>query len=49
MNREFRLLNMTIAERVVQTMKTATITAEGVDFEKRPQGSVVDLDLHDHR
>ncbi len=34
MNREFRLLNKTIAERIVQTMKTATITADGIDLEK---------------
>ncbi len=34
MNREFRLLNKTIDERVVQTMKTATITDDGIDLEK---------------
>ena len=33
MNREFRTLHETIADRVVRTMKTATITADGIDQE----------------
>lgn len=33
MNREFRLLNQTIRDHVTKTMKTATITSDGIDLD----------------